>query len=144
MPLPERKTVEGDAESKRTLGKGVFRKCDGCGETMPTEEFHDNHEVCPACGHHHKLGAAGWRELLLDEGSFEEWDAHLEPADPLEFVDGKGYPDRVAAAQRSSRAKEAVEIGLGRMAARPWRGVRSSSRSWADRWAAWPARRSRG
>jgi acetyl-CoA carboxylase carboxyl transferase subunit beta len=119
MPLPERKTVEGDAESKRTLGKGVFRKCDGCGETMPTEEFHDNHEVCPACGHHHKLGAAGWRELLLDEGSFEEWDAHLEPADPLEFVDGKGYPDRVAAAQRSSRAKEAVEIGLGRMGGTP-------------------------
>src|SRR5580704_6206425 len=89
MPLPERKTVEGDAESKRTLGKGVFRKCDG------------------------------WRELLLDEGSLEEWDAHLEPSDPLEFVDGKGYPDRVAAAQRSSHAKEAVEIGLARMGGRP-------------------------
>jgi acetyl-CoA carboxylase carboxyl transferase subunit beta len=119
MPLPERKPVEGDAESKRTLGKGVFRKCNGCGETMPTEEFHDNHEVCPRCGHHHKLGAEGWRELLIDEGSFEEWDAHLEPSDPLEFVDGKGYPDRVAAAQRSSHAKEAVEIGLARMGGRP-------------------------
>jgi acetyl-CoA carboxylase carboxyl transferase subunit beta len=119
MPLPERKTVEGDADSKRTLGKGVFRKCDACGETMPTEEFHDNHEVCPRCGHHHKLGAEGWRELLIDDGSFEEWDAHLEPADPLEFVDGKGYPERVAAAQRSSRAKEAVEIGLARMGGRP-------------------------
>jgi acetyl-CoA carboxylase carboxyl transferase subunit beta len=119
MPLPERKTVEGDADSKRTLGKGVFRKCDGCGETMPTEEFHDNHEVCPQCGHHHKLGAGGWRELMLDEGSFEEWDADLEPSDPLEFVDGKGYPDRVAAAQRSSHAKEAIETGLARMGGRP-------------------------
>jgi len=119
MPLPERKTVDGDAAEKKTLGKGVFRKCDGCGETMPSEEFHDNHEVCPQCGHHHKLGAVGWRTLLLDDGSLDEWDAHLEPTDPLEFVDGKGYPERVAAAQRSSRAKEAVEIGLGRMAGQP-------------------------
>src|ERR1700678_272482 len=119
MPLPERKTVDGDAAEKKTLGKGVFRKCDGCGETMPSEEFHENHEVCPQCGHHHKLGATGWRTLLLDGGSLEEWDAHLEPTDPLEFVDGKGYPERIAAAQRSSRAKEAVEIGLGRMAGRP-------------------------
>jgi acetyl-CoA carboxylase carboxyl transferase subunit beta len=119
MPLPDRKTVDGDAAEKKTLGKGVFRKCDGCGETMPSEEFRENHEVCPRCGHHHKLGARGWRALLLDDGSLDEWDAHLEPTDPLEFVDGKGYPERIAAAQRSSHAKEAVEIGLGRMAGQP-------------------------
>jgi acetyl-CoA carboxylase carboxyl transferase subunit beta len=86
---------------------------------MPSEALQDNYEVCPLCQHHHKLGAEGWRELLVDPGSFEEWDAHLEPADPLEFVDGKGYPERVAAAQRSSQAKEAVEIGLARMEGRP-------------------------
>jgi acetyl-CoA carboxylase carboxyl transferase subunit beta len=57
----------------------------------------------------------GWRELLLDEGALEEWDAHLEPADPLGFVDGKTYPDRVAAAQKASCAKEAIETGRGRI-----------------------------
>src|SRR2546428_627609 len=40
---------------------------------------------------------------------------HLEPADPLAFIDGKPYPERVAAAQKSARAKEAVEIGRGRI-----------------------------
>jgi acetyl-CoA carboxylase carboxyl transferase subunit beta len=115
MPWPDKKPPESDAADKKTLGKGVFRKCDGCGETLAAEAMTRNHEVCPSCGAHHKLGAAGWRQLLVDDGVVEEWDAHLEPADPLEFVDGKGYPERVAAAQKSSHAREAVEIGRATM-----------------------------
>jgi acetyl-CoA carboxylase carboxyl transferase subunit beta len=111
MSWPEKKPPESDAAGKKTLGKGVFRKCDGCGETLPSDAFAANFEVCPQCGKHHKLGAAGWRELLLDDGALEEWDAHLQPADPLEFVDGKTYPQRIAAAQASSHAREAIQIG---------------------------------
>jgi acetyl-CoA carboxylase carboxyl transferase subunit beta len=107
----ERVRPETDASEKRSAGKGVFRKCDGCGETLTAEAFAKNFEVCPQCGQHHRLSAAGWRELLLDSGSFAEWDAHLEPADPLQFTDGRTYPERVAAAQRSTSAKEAIEIG---------------------------------
>jgi acetyl-CoA carboxylase carboxyl transferase subunit beta len=115
MPWPEKKLPELDAAEKKTIGKGVFRKCEGCGETLPSDAFAANFEVCPECGRHHKLGAAGWRQLLLDAGSVEEWDGHLEPADPLGFVDGKPYPERVSAAQKGSRAKEAVEIGRARI-----------------------------
>ncbi|HZU85157.1 MAG TPA: acetyl-CoA carboxylase, carboxyltransferase subunit beta [Polyangiaceae bacterium] len=119
MPWPDKKPPELDATEKRTLGKGVFRKCDGCGETLPSDALAANFEVCPQCGQHHKLGAMGWRQLLLDGGSLEEWDAHLEPGDPLEFVDGRSYTERVAAAQKSARAKEAVEIGRARIDGRP-------------------------
>jgi acetyl-CoA carboxylase carboxyl transferase subunit beta len=115
MPWPEKKPPESDAAGKKTLGKGVFRKCDGCGETLPSDAFTANREVCPQCGRHHKLSASGWRELLLDDGILEEWDEHLEPADPLEFADDKTYPERIAAAQKASRAKEAAEIGRGRI-----------------------------
>jgi len=111
MPWPEKKPPESDAAEKKTLGKGVFRKCDGCGETLASDTFVANHEVCPQCGRHHKLGAAGWRGLMLDDGVLDEWDGHLEPSDPLEFADDKTYPERIAAAQRTSRAKEAAEIG---------------------------------
>jgi acetyl-CoA carboxylase carboxyl transferase subunit beta len=47
MPWPDKKSPDSDAENKRTLGKGVFRKCDGCGETLPAEALTRNHEVCP-------------------------------------------------------------------------------------------------
>jgi acetyl-CoA carboxylase carboxyl transferase subunit beta len=119
MPWPEKKPAESDATEKKTLGKGVFRKCEGCGDTLPADAFHANFEVCPQCGAHHKLSAAGWRALLLDDAKLEEWDAHLEPGDPLEFVDGRTYPERVASAQKSAHAREAVEIGRGSMDGRP-------------------------
>jgi acetyl-CoA carboxylase carboxyl transferase subunit beta len=111
MPWPDKKPPEGSAAEKKTLGKGVFRKCDQCGETVAVEEFARNYEVCALCGQHHRLSAKGWRRLLTDDGAVQEWDAHLEPSDPLEFVDQKRYPERVKSAQRSADAKEAVEIG---------------------------------
>ena len=100
-------------QGKKSLGKGVFRKCDGCGETHPAQSLIDRFEVCPSCGFHHRLGIAGWRRLLLDEGALEAWDDHLRPTDPLGFSDGKRYQDRVAAAQKSTDASEAVETGRG-------------------------------
>jgi acetyl-CoA carboxylase carboxyl transferase subunit beta len=115
MQWPDKKPPEGDAAEKKTLGKGVFRKCDGCGETLDAETLAASFEVCALCGHHHKLNATGWRRLLADDGALDEWDAHLEPADPLEFVDGKTYPERVAAAQKKTQAREAIEIGRARM-----------------------------
>ena len=115
MPWPDKKPAGLDASEKTSFGKGVFRKCDGCGETVTAERLVQNHEVCPQCGKHHKLGAAGWRKLILDDGALDEWDAHLEPSDPLSFTDGKGYPDRVAIAQKNTRAKEAIETGKGHL-----------------------------
>jgi acetyl-CoA carboxylase carboxyl transferase subunit beta len=115
MPWPDKKTPDLDATEKRSLGKGVFRRCDGCGETIPTEALHANFEVCPHCTQHHKLAAPRWRDLMLDDGHLDEWDAHLAPADPLHFTDGKSYTDRIAIAQKSSKATEAIEIGRARM-----------------------------
>lgn len=112
---PDKKPGGLDASEKTSFGKGVFRKCDGCGETMPAETLEQNFEVCPHCGQHHKLLAERWRELLLDDGKLEDWDGQLEPADPLSFTDGKSYPERVAASQKSTRAREAIEIGRGRI-----------------------------
>jgi acetyl-CoA carboxylase carboxyl transferase subunit beta len=112
---PDKKPGGLDASEKTSFAKGVFRKCDGCGETMAAEAFEKNFEVCPHCGQHHKLAAARWRELLLDDAKLEEWDAGLSAADPLKFSDGKSYPDRVAAAQKNTKAKDAIEIGAAKI-----------------------------
>jgi acetyl-CoA carboxylase carboxyl transferase subunit beta len=119
MAFPNRKQAGLDASEKRTYGKGVFRKCDGCGETMTAEALAANFEVCPQCGQHHKLHAAGWRTLLLDGGELDQWDAHLEPSDPLRFTDGKSYPERIASAQKGAKAKEAIEIGRAKLDGMP-------------------------
>src|SRR6185436_12861881 len=115
MAWPEKTPPTTDASEKRSLGAGVFRRCDGCGQTLTAGEFAAAFEVCPLCGQHHKLDADGWRRLLLDGGELEAWEAHLEPGDPLSFSDGKTYKDRIVQAQKKARARESVDIGRARL-----------------------------
>jgi acetyl-CoA carboxylase carboxyl transferase subunit beta len=108
-----------EAADKVSVGAGVFRKCDACGETLLAEEFERNWEVCPRCGFHYRLPAEGWEQLLLDAGSFEELAAGLVPGDPLGFTDGKRYPDRVRSTQKATGATEAMRIGRAAIEGRP-------------------------
>jgi acetyl-CoA carboxylase carboxyl transferase subunit beta len=119
MAWPEKTPPTTDASEKRSIGAGVFRRCDGCSQTLAESELATAFEVCPACGHHHKLDADGWRRLLLDGGELECWDGHLSPADPLRFSDGKSYVDRIAQSQKKTHAREAIEIGRATMNGQP-------------------------
>jgi acetyl-CoA carboxylase carboxyl transferase subunit beta len=115
MVWPAKTPPTIDASEKRSLGAGVFRRCDGCSQTLTAGEFAAAFEVCPLCGYHHKLDADGWRRLLLDDGELDAWEAHLATADPLHFSDGRSYRERIAASQKKSKASEAVEIGRARV-----------------------------
>jgi acetyl-CoA carboxylase carboxyl transferase subunit beta len=119
MTWPEKTLPTTDASEKRSIGAGVFRRCDGCGETVAAGELAASFEVCPLCGQHHKLDSDGWRRLLLDDGELEIWDGHLTPTDPLAFSDGKTYKERVLQSQKKTKAKEAIDVGRGRLAGRP-------------------------
>jgi acetyl-CoA carboxylase carboxyl transferase subunit beta len=100
------------AQDRRELSGDVFDKCAGCGEILYRERLAQNRNVCPHCGHHIRISAEAYVELLLDEGSFQESDGHLRAGDPLGFTDLKAYPDRVAAAEAKGR-REAVVTGTG-------------------------------
>lgn len=117
MGWPEKNTPT--AEEKRPIGAGVFRRCDGCAETITADDLAANFEVCPRCGHHHKLGADGFRGLLCDNGELDAWDPHLVPDDPLRFSDGRTYRERVAASQKKTGSREAIEIGKALLNGRP-------------------------
>jgi acetyl-CoA carboxylase carboxyl transferase subunit beta len=91
----------------------VWEKCPSCGEILYSEKLRDNWSVCPNCAKHLRLGATGYVDLLLDDGSFVEQDAKLRSGDPLEFTDLKPYRDRLAQAERKSKHGEAVITGHG-------------------------------
>ncbi|MEJ2216336.1 MAG: acetyl-CoA carboxylase, carboxyltransferase subunit beta [Gemmatimonadota bacterium] len=101
------------AEDKRELPADVFDKCPNCGEILYRARLAQNLNVCPSCGHHLPLSSEEYVELLLDEGCFEETDAELRSADPLEFQDLKPYKQRLEAAERKTGRGEAVITGLG-------------------------------
>ena len=114
------KTKAGvDASEKKTLGEGLFRKCDACGDAAKREDFERNLEVCPSCGFHFRLSAPRWVELLSDDATWQPIDTDLVASDPLGFVDSKAYRDRIAAARRSTGANDAVLTGTAAVEGRP-------------------------
>ena len=52
---------------------------------------------------------------LVDLGSFKEWDAELEPQDPLNFHDTRAYTERLKAQQEKTGRKDAMVIGEGQI-----------------------------
>ena len=110
------KTKAGvDASEKKTLGEGLFRKCDACGDAVKKEDFERNLEVCPACGFHFHLTAEQWVDVLADDGSWTALDSELRAGDPLTFIDSKAYPDRVEAARESTGVNDAILAGTARI-----------------------------
>jgi len=114
------KTKAGvDASKKKTLGEGLFRKCDACGDAVKKEDFERNLQVCPACGFHFNLTAEQWIELLADEGTWTALDTELTTADPLGFADSKAYMERVEAARAATGVNEAILAGTAQIDGRP-------------------------
>src|SRR5204863_3307992 len=55
---------------------------------------------------------------VLDDGTFEEWDGHLQPAGPLQFADQKPYKERLVAEQKRTGLSDAAMTGGGMIRAR--------------------------
>ena len=110
------KTKAGvDASEKKTLGEGLFRKCDACGDAVKKEDFERNLEVCPACGFHFHLTAEQWIEVLADDGTWTALDTELRAGDPLQFIDSKAYPDRLVASREATGVNDAILAGTARI-----------------------------
>jgi acetyl-CoA carboxylase carboxyl transferase subunit beta len=91
--------------------KGLWVKCDHCGEIIYKKEVKRNLDVCPKCNYHFRISAATRIDITLDEGSFVECDEALEPVDPLNFKDVKKYKERLKVAQKKCSTKDALISG---------------------------------
>jgi len=99
--------------SKVKVPEGLWTKCVTCGETIYTKDIESNLNVCPKCNHHYRVSAKKRLELLLDEGSFREFDAGVVSVDFLEFKDTKSYQERIDASLAKGGSKDAIICGSG-------------------------------
>jgi len=104
---------------KRGVPEGLWLRCDGCKATVFRKKVDEGLCTCPECGYHFYVPSLTRIEQLLDEDSFEEWFADLQPCDPLEFHDKKSYRDRLKAEQKRTGLTEACIVGRGYMRGRP-------------------------
>jgi acetyl-CoA carboxylase carboxyl transferase subunit beta len=107
--------IEGtESDGERTVKtEGIFVKCPECDNPLYKRELTDSHEVCTHCAYHFRFPARDRLELVFDNGKFEELDADVTSADPLEFVDSKPYKDRIEQARGVSGLPEAIISGKG-------------------------------
>lgn len=100
---------------KRGVPEGLWRRCPGCQNTIFRKEAERRLGVCPECDYHWSVSARERIRQVLDEGTFEEWDADLWPADPLGF---NNYAQRVKDEQARTGLKDAALTGTGMIRAR--------------------------
>ncbi len=121
MATSESETTAGKTKTmreKRGVPGGLWLRCEECGETIYRKEAEELQNTCPQCEYHMYLSAPQRVRWVLDEGTFEEWDADLMPADPLEFRDKKAYAERLKAEQARTGMHDAALTGTGMIRAR--------------------------
>jgi acetyl-CoA carboxylase carboxyl transferase subunit beta len=103
---------------KTPVPEGLWQRCPGCQQTIFRKQAERALGVCPECDYHWYVSAQQRIEQVLDEGTFEEWYAELEPTDPLEFADKVPYAERLKKEQARTGLRDAAVVGTGMIRAR--------------------------
>ena len=99
-----------------SIPEGLWRKCNKCGQPIYVEDVKSNYYVCPKCGGYFRMHAYRRIEMLVDEGTFEEWNQHMEFSNPLDFP---GYEKKVQAAREKTNLDEAIVTRKGNIGGYP-------------------------
>ncbi len=92
--------------------EGLFQKCSKCNEIIYTEDIIANYHICPNCNNYFRVSPRTRLSMVLDEGSFQEWDKDLPISDPLNFP---GYITKLERLRAASNLDEAVITGEGKL-----------------------------
>ena len=111
--IPQKIKRAVGTSQKRNVPEGLWNKCDSCQTVLYRTDLEENLEVCPKCGHHHRLGARARINALLDENGRVEIGAEVSPVDALKFKDSKSYAERMKAAQKEVKEKDALVVMQG-------------------------------
>ena len=98
--------------SRPEVPEGLLRKCNKCGAAIIAEDVKQGYYICPKCGGYFRVHAYRRIQMVIDEGTFEEWNQDLIGGNPVNY---KGYPEKVQALQEKTGLKEAVVTGKGKI-----------------------------
>lgn len=91
---------------------GLYTKCVSCGHMILTEDLYHRQMVCPDCGHYMRVDAYTRVGMVLDAGTFEEWDTGIEEQNPCDYPD---YGKKTQQLKYETGLDEAVVTGTGKI-----------------------------
>lgn len=109
--LPPR--IKSKPVTNKAVPEGLWSKCPACEAVLYRTDLEKNQQVCPKCGHHHRISARERLDALLDmEGRFEIG-TEIVPIDILKFKDSRRYPERLVEAEQDSGESDALVVIQG-------------------------------
>jgi acetyl-CoA carboxylase carboxyl transferase subunit beta len=102
-----------EEQTGRDMPDGLWMKCSDCNEIIYKRDLEEHLYTCPSCNKHFRIGSEEYIEIIFDSDSFQEVDAEMVSADPLNFVDEKSYLTKLADNTRRSGLVEAIRTGTG-------------------------------
>ena len=100
--------------SKHELPADIWQICPSCQAHVFKDEWAANLKVCPKCNYHDRLGCRERVDLLVDSGTFREFNQQIGPSDPLNFIDAKGpYKAKADETVKNLGISESVITGSG-------------------------------
>lgn len=97
-------------EKRRSVPEGLWIKCPACEAVLYKSDLEQNQNVCPGCGHHHRIGSRARLNAFLDgEGRYEIGQEVL-PVDALKFKDSRKYPERLKEALENTNETDALMV----------------------------------
>ena len=114
---PKIKREQGSRRAN--MPEGLWHKCSACEAVLYATDLESNLQVCPKCGHHHRLSARARLEVLLDADGRSEIGAEVGPIDTLEFKDSKSYTQRLEGASQSTGERDSLVVMQGTLKSLP-------------------------
>jgi acetyl-CoA carboxylase carboxyl transferase subunit beta len=99
-----------DPSERRSVPEGLWVKCPSCETVLYSTDLHENVNVCPKCGHHHRIGARARLNAFLDAEGRYEIGQEVVPVDALKFKDSRKYPERLKDALESTGETDALVV----------------------------------
>ena len=96
--------------TKKSMPEGLWVKCPACETVLYKTDLEQNLNVCPKCGHHHRISARTRLDAFLDAEGRYEIGQEVVPVDPLKFKDSKRYPERLKEAMESTGETDALVV----------------------------------
>jgi len=110
-----RTPIASAADKSSRVPEGLWVKCPGCAQIIYNKDLDRNHQVCPKCAYHFRIGASDRLRALFDDGEWTEHFSGLTSNDPLAFTDTKPYRDRLRSTIAKTGMNDALIVGTGRL-----------------------------
>ena len=104
------KITPTDPTDRRSVPEGLWVKCPSCESVLYRTDLEKNVNVCPSCGHHHRISARARLDAFLDAEGRYEVAQEVIPVDALKFKDSRKYPERLKEALENTGETDALVV----------------------------------